>query len=228
MKISIGDQTKDAMKVLGIDSYPFSSEELSSKFRQLIKLHHPDRNKGLHNDEAIKIINAYKHLKNLVINFLVENDEIEATKKMFDEDEDMFSIWDTCPECKGLGKIKRSFFTREFVSCPDCDPLPKRNKIFSFYEIFGLTPSASSGIKTLKCKYCKGTGKFKQRNGRIVDCRACKGTGIWKKVTCRTCGGSGIISKVEEDTIICPTCKGIGKVKINPFNPVIKKGSVLI
>jgi len=134
MRISIGDRTRDAMKVLDINSYPFSSEELSSKFRQLIKLHHPDKNKGLHNDKAITIINAYKHLKNLVISFLVKNDEIEATKKMFDEDEDIFSIWDTCPKCKGLCKIKHTSFITEFISCPDCDPLPKRNKIREIIE----------------------------------------------------------------------------------------------
>lgn len=225
MRISIGGQTQDAMKVLGIEAYPFTSEELSGKFRPLIRHHHPDRNKDdpTAKDIARKLIEAYQHLRNLVITTSVDEEQEQKARRIFEEDEDMFSIWDTCPRCNGLGKVKDSFSIRDTEPCLDCDPTER--DLFS--RLFRHLPRRSSGIKTLKCKYCDN-GRFKQRHGRVVDCRACNGTGIWKKVRCGTCSGSGVTFKRSEGlTSTCSKCDGLGKIKVNPFNPVIRKGAIL-
>jgi len=224
MKISIGGKTEDAMKILSINSYPFSPEELSRNFRILAKFNHPDVTGNPNDNKKVrKIIEAYKHLKNLAILFTSEN-EIKATQQRFEEDEDMFGLWDICPDCKGTGKIQRTDYF--YKICPYCDPNPNPFRgIFSDF-LFGF--SRSSGKKTLKCNACKGTGKFKQKSGRIVDCYKCKGTGIFKIVKCNFCGGSGQIPITKNTELTCEKCKGLGKIKLNPFNPAIRKGAILL
>jgi len=191
----------------------------------LIKTYYPDKSKSIDsNKKSVKIITAYKHLKNLAIDTTIDSDEIKVAKKIFEEDEDMFSFWDTCPDCSGERKNRHhSIWTKK--TCPDCEPLPVGINIFGgWYK----NVKKSSGYKALRCKYCKGSGKFIQRSGRTVDCYACKGTGIWKTITCKTCKGWGFIFTEIEDVVTCSTCNGLGKVKIDLFNPVIRKGSILI
>lgn len=225
MLITIGDATREAMACLDIKEYPFSPKELSQKFRTLIKICKTAFlvEKDAQTEERAKeVILAYKHLKNLAVSFIVAEEDREAAEKRFYEDEDLFTIWDTCPQCNGGGKVKNKWGVGDVQSCPDCDPM-EQNVISRFFRHL---PKRSSGVKTLKCKYCKDD-KFKQRSGRIIDCRACSGTGIWKKVECKTCRGFGITFIDSGDLITCSECKGLGKVKINPLNPVIRKGAVL-
>lgn len=222
MRISVGGKTEDAMKALNIKSYPFSPEELSKNFRILIKTNHPDirDNTKLANEKTRQIIEAYRHLKNLAVSFVSEN-EIKATEQRFMEDEDMFALWDICSDCKGAGKIVRTRYLFDYATCPNCDPLPRRG-FFNF-----LFEARGSGRKTLKCNACKGIGKFKQKSGKTVDCYRCKGSGIFKIVRCNVCGGTGQMPNTKRTEEICDKCKGLGKIKLNPFNPVIKKGAIL-
>ena len=53
MRVTIGENTERAMKVLGIESYPFTYSELKSSYRSLIKIYHPDVAKG-NKEEAEK------------------------------------------------------------------------------------------------------------------------------------------------------------------------------
>lgn len=117
MRISIGGQTQDAMEVLGIEAYPFTSGELSVRFRHLIKLHHPDRNENNPTAKEItqKLLDAYQHLKNLAIVMFVGEKQEQEARRIFEEDEDMFSIWDTCPRCSGL----------RIATCSKCNGLGK-------------------------------------------------------------------------------------------------------
>ncbi len=116
MRIIIGDRTEQAMKILDIPGYPFAPEELSTKFRSLIKKIHPDINGS---DEAKKhsqeVISSYKMLKNLAIS----------------------------------------------------------------------------------------------------------------NVSCRTCNGTGFVGNGRTEFINCGKCHGVGKIKLDLFNPVIPKGAVL-
>ena len=231
MRISIGAVTEEAMKQLEIRDYPFSPEELSINFRAIIKLCHPDvvREKdGVLEEKAKRVITAYKHLKNLAVSFMVEEKQKTKVMRAFEEDEDLFTFWDTCPECKGKGKVERPSFLNS-VRCDECDPIPKSESVL--YDWFGWAfkhrdPSIrSSGTKTLKCRACQGTGKFKQKSGKVVDCYRCKGNGIFRKVRCRKCDGTGVIYRKE--FIDCWKCEGLGKIKLDLFNPVIRKGSIL-
>lgn len=77
------------------------------------------------------------------------------------------------------------------------------------------------------CKDCLGTRKFKQRNGRVVECRRCKGRG-WVYITCPKCKDRGAITvKARTTKTPCFNCGTTGRIKVNPFNPVIPKGAIL-
>jgi len=222
MRISIGGKTEDAMKILKIKSYPFSPEKLSKNFRILIKVNHPDvsNDPKTANEKTRQIIESYKHLKNLAISF-ISGDEIKAAHQRFEEDKNMFSLWDICPDCKGAGKIVRIRHLFDYEGCPNCDPLPSRGLFRFLFEARG------SGRKTLKCNACKGTGKFKQKSGRIVDCYKCNGSGVFRIVRCNVCGGTGQVPSTKRIEEACDKCKGLGKIELNLFNPVIKKGAIL-
>lgn len=219
MRIIIGDHSKKAMEVLGIPNYPFTPEELSKKFKVLLFKWHPDKNNNSQeaNEMTKELISSYKHLKNLAISINASEEDRKKAKKIFKEDEDMFSLWETCIRCNGTGQIPNPYTEME-KACPDCNPIKYSSWSFTW---------KSSGIKTLKCKYCKGTGLFIKRNGEKVTCTRCNGSGIWKKVKCRTCKGKGFIMINTEPYITCGKCNGVGKIKLNPFNPVIRKGAIL-
>jgi len=203
MLITIGENSKKYMKVLGIEQYPFTEAELKSRFRLLIKQFHSDINsdKKFKNHDRL-IIEAYNHLKNLVIsNIDKSNNIIEA------EDSDIFTLWDQCPECKGTGKEETRYHRGGLTLCSKCHGL---------------------GWQILYCKCCKGTGKYKQKSDKIVNCYRCKGTGVFKKIRCNKCLGIGLLKEKSSIEIIkCWKCEGYGKIKYEPMNPVIKKGAIL-
>ena len=150
MKIIIGENTEKAMEVLGIESYPFTYEELKSSYRVLAKKYHPDVAKGNREEAENKfkeINSSFKLIENLAMNSgAISEDKARITKEL--EKDDMFSFWIKCERCFGTGRI------RKFV-----------------YQ---------------------GLGK---RKGIAFD-------SCWK-------------------------CRGVGKIKIDPFNPAIRKGAIL-
>ena len=208
MKITIGGATEDRMSILGIQTYPFTSKELSTAFRTKLKEVHPDMNDGgdkKQNVETRRVIEAYKHLKNLA----VDPQELGKVKEEIDEEDfDIFKLFETCPDCHGS---KIHTYTVGGYYCPDCSPP-------SFWRslCFG-----GKGYTYKKCDRCNGTGKYLEKG----VCFKCNGLGT-TKIRCQTCKGTGF----QEAKIItnpCSTCKGKGKVEINPWNPVIPKGAVL-
>jgi DnaJ-class molecular chaperone len=214
--VIIGDKTKEAMTLMGIEIFPFTESEIKSKFRNLAKKYHPDKLNG--DNSSMKKINvAYSHIKYLAIK---DNGIAEKGKNILKEEqknEDIFQLFDTCEKCKGTGEITRYSMAYE-VPCIRCREIP------CWYSRFKPIPI---GKIQVRCGDCRGTGKFKQRNGRIVNCRRCNSKG-WLYITCPKCKGRRII-KIEAHTTktICLNCGGSGRVKINPFNPVIPKGAVL-
>lgn len=151
MRITIGENTKKKMKILGIKEYPFSETSLKKSYRNLIQTNHPD--KGGCEEKAKAIIEAYNTLKNLAINDVTSTDKIEEEIKLKKQEEDIFAIFEKCDLCNGTG-------------------------IINF------------------CPYCNNTG--------IIE----------------------VEIKYEKE--ICTKCKGTGKIEIKPFNPVIRKGAVMI
>ena len=133
MRITLGDNSKQAMRILDIESYPFTSKILAENFKKMIKIHHPD--KGGTEQKAKEIISSYTHLKHVAIAVSID-DKIKAEKDI-EKHKGMFDFVKPCPRCKGTGKS--SWF----------------------------------------------------------------------------------------DNMLCGTCEGTGKVRYEPFNPVITKGSIL-
>jgi DnaJ-class molecular chaperone len=206
MRIVIGDRTKEYMSLLGISEYPFSSKELSERFRITIKLVHPDvSDKKDNNLKTREVIQAYKSLKNLAI------DPSEEITKFYQEEteKDLFELTEVCPVCHGR---KTKLIQEDTRPCPDCSI---RSYLCSFFLSGGL------GFKRVKCRKCDGIGKFRDKG----ICFNCNGTGQIK-VRCKTCNGEGYII-ISSKTVLCDNCKGRGKIILNPFNPVIPKGAVL-
>jgi DnaJ-class molecular chaperone len=220
MIFKIGGKTREMMEVLGIAEYPFTPEEITSRFRKLIKESHKDVNPNADESESKRLIEAYKNLKNLAIAVADDNTRSVAFSAYEKDKSDMFALWKTCPNCHGAGNFPHKQYVDHRELCPRCS---------SNFKAWRRT----KGIRQFKCSDCNGTGKFMLRSGNEVDCRTCKGTGTIKW-TCPDCGGSGYtkesMARPREITIHnpCYSCSGLGKVKINPFSAVIKKGAVLI
>ena len=206
MRITIGESTKQYMKILNLNDYPFTTEALKTNFRKLIKKVHSDINKRPNSKEKTqKLIEAYTNLKNLVVTPLEQEKAFGDFEK---DNEDIFALYNTCPICKG--KRKQKGLKKVYHKCPKCH---------------------GTGNKTSICRICNGTGKFRRKRGDIVDCLRCKGFGrfVYFGVFCCHCFGRGRTwtSNNILSTTNCWNCGGLGKVKINPFNPVIPKGAVL-
>lgn len=216
--VIIGNKTKEAMKILEIESFPFTESKLKSKFRQLAMINHPDKLNS--NASLMKKINeAYSYIKNLAM----KDNELELKKedilKAERKNEDIFELFDTCKNCNGTGER----VIHHPIGFDPCDRCTISTRIF-----FGYYDRVPTGRIKVACKSCKGSGKFRQRrSGKIVDCRDCSGNG-YKYITCPKCKGlKTIFGKSYTTKEVCYFCGGAGKVKINPFNPVIPKGAVL-
>ena len=213
MLISIGDRTGNAMKILGIDKYPFTVKELSTKFRILVKENHPDINNSKESKgKTQKIISSYSLLKNLAVSAVSNNEQIKAQKD-FDEDEDIFNLYEVCPACDGKGRTR--YWSYPPVHCPECC----RFSLALFNSV------QNKGYRTVKCNQCE-KGIFTLINGRKVTCRRCKGK-VFYKIKCRRCNGTGFLGEQTYKWNTCSGCKGTSKVKLDLWNPVIPKGAVL-
>lgn len=221
MRITIGNRTRKLMGILSLEKYPFSVMELKKAYIEQVKQWHPD----LHQDNIEKIkfekrtqqINeAYKELYNFA---LYEETEDPRVKQVENED-DIFKLWKKCNRCHGTGKEEYyEYIEKESdKNCSYCN---------------------GTGEKIVYCKYCNGTGKYTQaRSKKVVDCLACNGTGVYKKVKCFMCvyrtvlQGFGFNPHINHERVVklrpCHYCNGKGKIELDLFNPVIKKGAVMI
>jgi len=205
MLITIGRETESMMKILEINNYPFSTNELKKKYRESCFKYHSDTGgKTASNEMFSKCKKAHDYLENLCndIDIVKKRNKIIKT--------DMFDLTEQCKDCNGTGSIHYD----TTIKCPNCN-----GEFFNFF--FG---NRGNGKNTIKCKWCNN-GMFKQKNGRIVKCKICHGTGIFKIIKCRTCNGIGLINKKIER--YCMSCGGEGKIHIKPMNPVIRKGAIL-
>jgi DnaJ-class molecular chaperone len=104
MNIKIGSTTKANMKILNIDKFPFSLEQLSTNYRKLLITNHPDN--GGSPEKTQQIIVAYSELKNLAIHVTDETAAIINKEKESDKDNVFEKVfWRKCSTCKGTGKV---------------------------------------------------------------------------------------------------------------------------
>ena len=96
MLVNIGDKTREHMAVLDIDSFPFTEEELSKKFKSKIYIAHED--KGGSSGEARKVLEARAFLKNMVQANIDRGSEVREHVE-----DDIFSNPETCIRCSGRG-----------------------------------------------------------------------------------------------------------------------------
>jgi len=207
------------MDILGIKEYPFSEPILKTAYRKKAFEFHPDVNSAETEEETKKINIAYT----LLLPYAQKLDHVEMEKWEIPET-DIFKLWETCKRCYGRGYNLREVPSIE--SCPDC---PSKLRSVGGWMDFIFTFSGFSisirgqGYHKGQCSTCLGKGQ----NSRMKECSRCGGTGEVKKV-CITCNGKGV--KRNKEQYIkekCWDCFGRGKIEIEPFNPVIRKGAVL-
>jgi len=201
----VGRTTEKHMEVLEINSFPFTEDDVKANYKRLVKERHVDA--GGSNEEYSEINVARDYLMNLCTTDGMITKEIRDTLAG-DSDSDLFQLTETrtCRRCSGDGTIT----AKVEKECRTCE---------------------GTGHHYTKCRACNGTGDFYlKKSGRKVKCRKCSGTGTFinKRGICPSCKGSGSYREYAE--ITCHVCGGKGKVKVklNPFNPVIAKASVMI
>lgn len=201
-------KTKEYMKLIGLVAYPFTKNELKRAYREAAKANHSD--KGGDEERMKKVNEANEQLANLALSDVSEHDKnAEHTLQRIEMEEDMFKVYGRCSICNGSG-ITVSIYHRR-MHCENCS-------------------GNGFNTKDIPCNRCKGTGKFTLKSGRVVSCLTCKGTGIFKTVqrTCSVCEGFGSVFEPYKSEMHCSLCKGTGKVEVRVYNPVIRKGSILV
>ncbi len=202
---------KKQMEILGITEYPFTKEILVTFYRAKAFQFHPDVNDKSTEEEMKNINIAYDFLKDYTTEEYLDEDAVPKER-----DFDIFKIWEPCKSCdsKGYNTIE----LKRIESCPDCKTY---NSHFAWMDFMMFGDVRGTGYHYEDCPQCKS-------KGASPTCYRCNGRGVIKKV-CAACNGKGI--KVNKETTIkrkCLDCNGKGKIEIKPFNPVIRKGSVLI
>lgn len=200
---SPGRETADNMKVLRIQEFPFTPEQVKEAFRTLAKKVHPDSGTASASDEQFaKVNNAYKYLMN--ISAMLSSEEEKVCKEPLST-----RVKKQCPRCEGAGRVEYTFFRD--VQCEVCSDQSKHIR---------------RGKIEVTCNQCDN-GTFTLRSGRKVACRRCKGSGK-VIIRCQNCFGEGFTKQTIRNKNVCPKCKGHGEVKLDLFNPVIKEEAVLI
>jgi DnaJ-class molecular chaperone len=210
----LDDNTKKCMSILEIENFPFSEATLKTQYRKKAFKFHPDVSKEETEKEMKEINSAYTYLKLLATTeFNKDFDaDIEYIKK------DMFDLSISCCDCNGKG-----YFLREIPNieaCPDCK---NGGDWWNWMSLFSIYGGRGKGYHLKDCYSCLGKGI----NLHKKECSICSGTGKVKKV-CKTCNGKGI--KRNKENYFkekCFACSGKGRIEVNLFNPVIRKGAIL-
>ena len=104
MQITIGDRTRQNMKLFGLIKYPFDETQLKKAYRQAVKEAHPDT--GGSEDKFKRVNKAYVELLPLCIMATPET-AIKINKQYTSEKDDLFAsiLWLKCKKCNGTGNI---------------------------------------------------------------------------------------------------------------------------
>lgn len=201
---------KDYYEVLGVNKTA-SADEIKKAYRQLVKIHHPDKG----GDESLfkEISEAYEVLsdneKKSNYDRFGHTDNRGNYDDMFGGFKDMFGqFFRQRQNIERVGEnitltvkltleeiysgVKKKYNYIRNVSCSDC--------------------SGHGGSEPQECPVCKGTGHVRQINQtpfgfieNVTDCHACNGSGTTFKVQCNTCKGQGLTKKQELIEIDIPS-----------------------
>lgn len=204
---------------------PVSADELKTAFRTKSLELHPD--KGGDAEKFIEMKDVYDFLVSLPDVFTRSDENPSVKCRCATDGTPLYELGlglgptkngRDCPRCGRKGYTVRH--GTSYTVCEECNEL-------------GMVPRK---VK-VDCKYCKGSGKFTQRNSRrVVDCLACGGSGKFEKIFgrsnfgfgawefCPKCLGTKTIFSENEKEFYekCYECGGIGEIRI--YNPVIPKG----
>jgi DnaJ-class molecular chaperone len=216
--VRISQGTEKAMRLLGLESYPFTERQLRDAYWAKSKEFHSK------DDEKMRKINLAKEkLENLATPEGDKSIVKEEVNELLAEymEANPFAIMETCNSCLGTGERSIDDTNRPLGKrvCPWCN-----GEKFQFF--------------TKPCYTCEGTGKFSKNRKDPVPCRVCRGTGIYKGIKidrtfktpmlCNMCYGVGYDCEgYEQKKVMCPDCKGMGKKELKLFNPVIPNGAIL-
>lgn len=206
MNITISQDTRSALNVLGITNFPFSAEELNIRFKSACFTVHPDH--GGTDESMRRVIEA----KKLLIPYAIaEVSKVNGHQKKVDypgiqvRDQKLFQV---CEKCDGFGNIETIIHAH--------NPMD-----YVMFENGKCRACNGHGRKHVSCTHCVD-GKFKLRSGRIVSCRTCAGEGMFS-IKCNYCQGHGIKRNavMQKTNHVCLHCRGTGEQDVTPDNPVL-------
>jgi molecular chaperone DnaJ len=201
---------KSSFEILGV-TLVSSDDEIRSAYRKLAIRFHPDKNQDdpTAADAFRQIVAAYESIRDEESRKKYNNACSDSQNRSNAESvnvqvKSQFDLADALRTFMGSMRydtiLRESFEAKRGV--PGCGSNVSSTVQLTLHEIvLGVQ-------KTITCNHLK-------------VCSTCKGTGSsdphFRMVTCKQCGGHGIVRVAGQDeTIVCPVCKGTAKEIVNP------------
>ena len=217
----------DALKILGLDKNP-SSSQLKSAYKKLALENHPDRNPGDPDAEKRfkQVVIAHETLRNPkrpdsrgaprarkssrkrgeyeekwedIFSHIFKNAREPADEKK-SASRDLHAHVEVTLEELTRDTEKEIAASRR-VRCASCEGL-----------------GAEAGARMSACPACKGAGEVRYKQGLAelrIPCSACDGSGEHTGLACRDCGGEGVTSSRENLGVTIPAATKEGaQIKI--------------
>lgn len=207
------DLLKSANELFDIQ-LPTTSVSLKKAYRQACLTNHPDR--GGDEETFKEVQRVYEELVKYPSYIFTDADFQTQTIPLTREGIPLHELG------LGLGSLVNG------TDCPRCN---HRGYLIEYGDHFRVCDYCNLGVvpREFPCRSCKGTGKYTQKRGRVVNCYRCKGTGKFKhpthKMWCPKCHGGMTIRDTNKEKVYyikCVHCDGKGELPM--FNPVLPKG----